>query len=81
MADQVIGEPVERALELIVGPQGSPTTSIYNVSKHAVIRIMTCLALEVGSLGTRVNVLCPGLSEHGAYSHGEPFTNGGGLMD
>ena len=47
---------------------------------HAVIRIMTCLALEVGSLVTRVNVLCPGLSEQGAYSHGEPFTIGGGLM-
>jgi 3alpha(or 20beta)-hydroxysteroid dehydrogenase len=45
----------------IAGLQGSPTTSIYNASKHAVIGIMKCLALEVGPLGIRVNVLCPGV--------------------
>jgi NAD(P)-dependent dehydrogenase (short-subunit alcohol dehydrogenase family) len=45
----------------IAGLQGSPTTSIYNASKHAVVGISKCLALEVGSLGIRVNVLCPGV--------------------
>ncbi len=45
----------------IAGLQGSPTTSIYNASKHAVVGISKCLALEVGSLGIRVNVLCPGI--------------------
>jgi NAD(P)-dependent dehydrogenase (short-subunit alcohol dehydrogenase family) len=45
----------------IAGLQGSPTTSIYNASKHAVVAISKCLALEVGSLGIRVNVLCPGI--------------------
>jgi NAD(P)-dependent dehydrogenase (short-subunit alcohol dehydrogenase family) len=45
----------------IAGLRGSPTTSIYNASKHAVIGITKCLALEVGSLGIRVNVLCPGV--------------------
>ncbi len=45
----------------IAGLQGSPTTSIYNASKHAVVGLSKCLALEVGALGIRVNVLCPGV--------------------
>lgn len=45
----------------IAGLQGSPTTSIYNASKHAVVGMSKCLALEVGALGIRVNVLCPGV--------------------
>jgi NAD(P)-dependent dehydrogenase (short-subunit alcohol dehydrogenase family) len=45
----------------IAGLQGSPTTSIYNASKHAVVGLSKCLALEVGQLGIRVNVLCPGV--------------------
>jgi NAD(P)-dependent dehydrogenase (short-subunit alcohol dehydrogenase family) len=45
----------------IAGLQGSPTTSIYNASKHAVVGLSKCLALEVGSAGIRVNVLCPGV--------------------
>ncbi len=44
----------------VAGLQGSPTTSIYNASKHAVIGIGRCLALEVGASGIRVNMLCPG---------------------
>ncbi|MET0459040.1 MAG: SDR family NAD(P)-dependent oxidoreductase [Ilumatobacteraceae bacterium] len=45
----------------IAGLRGSPTTSIYNASKHAVVGLSKCLALEVGPLGIRVNVLCPGV--------------------
>ena len=45
----------------IAGLQGSPTTSIYNSSKHAVVGMSKCLALEVGPKGIRVNVLCPGV--------------------
>jgi NAD(P)-dependent dehydrogenase (short-subunit alcohol dehydrogenase family) len=45
----------------IAGLKGSPTTSIYNASKHAVVGMSKCLALEVGSQGIRVNVLCPGV--------------------
>ena len=44
----------------IAGLQGSPTTSIYNASKHAVIGLARSLALEVGPAGIRVNALCPG---------------------
>ena len=45
----------------IAGLSGSPTTSIYNASKHAMVGLSKCLALEVGALGIRVNVLCPGV--------------------
>ncbi|MFV0276696.1 MAG: SDR family NAD(P)-dependent oxidoreductase [Parahaliea sp.] len=45
----------------IAGLQGSPTTAIYNASKHAVVGISKCLAMEVGAAGIRVNVLCPGM--------------------
>ncbi len=45
----------------IAGLQGSPNTSIYNASKHAVVGISKCLAMEVGASGIRVNVLCPGV--------------------
>lgn len=45
----------------IAGLQGSPNTSIYNASKHAVVGMSKCLAMEVGASGIRVNVLCPGV--------------------
>ncbi|HEX6358749.1 glucose 1-dehydrogenase [Actinophytocola sp.] len=40
---------------------GSPGTSVYNASKHAVLGLARCLALEVGGTGIRVNTLCPGV--------------------
>jgi len=45
----------------IAGLQGSPTTSVYNASKHALVGLAKCLAHEVGPQGIRVNVLCPGI--------------------
>lgn len=45
----------------IAGLRGSPTTSVYNASKHAVVGLAKSLAHEVGAQGIRVNVLCPGV--------------------
>lgn len=45
----------------IAGLQGSPFTSIYNASKHAVVGLSKCLAHEVGARQIRVNVICPGV--------------------
>lgn len=35
----------------------------YNTSKHAVVGMTRCLALEVGSSGINVNAICPGVVE------------------
>ena len=42
------------------GVKGSPNTACYNASKHAVIGLMRCAALECGPFGIRVNTLNPG---------------------
>jgi|TARA_B110000967_G_scaffold60343_1_gene61967 NAD(P)-dependent dehydrogenase (short-subunit alcohol dehydrogenase family) len=45
------------------GVQGSPNTAGYNSSKHAVIGLMRCAALEVAQFGIRVNTVNPGAVE------------------
>ena len=37
--------------------------SAYNTSKHAVVGMTRCLALEVGAAGITVNAICPGVVE------------------
>lgn len=39
---------------------GSRRTSAYNASKHAVMGLTRCAALEVAPQGIRVNAVCPG---------------------
>jgi NAD(P)-dependent dehydrogenase (short-subunit alcohol dehydrogenase family) len=47
----------------IAGKWGSRNQSAYNVSKHAVVGLTRCLALEAGSHQVRVNAICPGFVE------------------
>ena len=42
------------------GVKGAAQLTAYNTSKHAVIGMMRCLALELGPAGTRVNTINPG---------------------
>ncbi len=45
------------------GKWGTPNQSAYNVSKHAVIGLTRCLALEVAPHKIRVNAICPWIVE------------------
>lgn len=45
------------------GVKGSPNTAPYNASKHAVIGLMRCAALECAAHGIRVNTVNPGAVE------------------
>lgn len=42
------------------GKWGSRHQSAYNVSKHAVVGLTRCVALETAASGVRVNAICPG---------------------
>ena len=45
----------------IAGKSGAAYTSAYNASKHAVIGLTRCLAMEMAEHGINVNAICPGL--------------------
>lgn len=48
-------------LASIAGKSGAAYTSAYNASKHAVIGLTRCLAMEMAEHGINVNAICPGL--------------------
>ena len=45
------------------GKWGSVNQSAYNVSKHALVGLTRCVALEMAEYGITVNAVCPGLVE------------------
>ena len=45
------------------GKAGSMNQSAYNASKHALVGLTRCAALEMGALGITVNAICPGFVE------------------
>ena len=50
------------------GKYGSYWQSAYNVSKHGIVGLTRCLALETGAHGIRVNAICPGFVPTGMIS-------------
>jgi NAD(P)-dependent dehydrogenase (short-subunit alcohol dehydrogenase family) len=48
------------AMGSIMSEKGAPRQALYNATKHAVLGIVRCAALELGPRGIRVNALGPG---------------------
>lgn len=57
------GEGVIVNVASIAGQVGGPSMAAYVATKHGVVGLTKALAVDWGSLGTRVNALCPGLTE------------------
>jgi NAD(P)-dependent dehydrogenase (short-subunit alcohol dehydrogenase family) len=52
----------------IAGKKATLWQSAYNATKHALIGITRCLAVESGAAGVRVNAVCPGFIDTGLVS-------------
>jgi NAD(P)-dependent dehydrogenase (short-subunit alcohol dehydrogenase family) len=61
MRDQGHGKVVNMAST--AGKAGSMNQSAYNASKHALVGLTRCAAIEMGALGITVNAICPGFVE------------------
>jgi meso-butanediol dehydrogenase / (S,S)-butanediol dehydrogenase / diacetyl reductase len=51
------------AISSDAGTQGAPGYGAYCATKHGVIGLIRCMALEYGRRGVRCNVVCPGFVE------------------
>jgi len=49
------------------GKWESPNQAIYNMSKHAVVGLTRCAALEFADKGININAVCPGIVEGGMF--------------
>ena len=47
----------------VAGLRGSMNSTAYNMSKHAVVGLTRCVALENAKNGINVNAICPGVVE------------------
>lgn len=52
------------------GKWGSPNQAAYNSSKHAVVGLTRCVAVEMGQHGVTVNAICPGLVQTDILQNG-----------
>jgi len=60
------------------GKAGSRNQSAYNASKHAVVGLTRCLALETATSGVTINAICPGLTQTDSHLPGPHANRHGG---
>lgn len=71
ITQQLLPKMIERGRGNVVnvastaGKWGSKNQSAYNMSKHAVVGLTRCVALEMAPHGIRVNAVCPWLVDTG----------------
>ena len=51
------------------GKWESPNQAVYNISKHAVVGMTRCAALETAALGININAICPGFVSTGMFDN------------
>ena len=47
----------------VAGLRGSVNSAAYNTSKHAIVGLTRCIALENAKNGININAICPGIVE------------------
>lgn len=61
------------------GKWESPNQAAYNTSKHALVGMSKCVALETAAHGIQVNTLCPGMVETDMFTDFEVHAERAGL--
>ena len=61
------------------GKWESPNQAVYNISKHAVVGLTRCAALETANKGINVNAICPGFVSTGMFDNLQAAADGLGI--
>ena len=61
------------------GKWESPNQALYNTTKHAVVGMSKCIALETANRGIQVNTICPGIVDTDMFSDFETHAELAGI--
>ena len=61
------------------GKWESPNQAAYNTTKHAVVGMSKCVALETAAHGINVNTICPGMVETDLFDNFEVHAKAQGI--
>ena len=61
------------------GKWESPNQAAYNTTKHAVVGMSKCVALETAPFGLQVNTICPGMVDTDMFQNFEVHAKAAGI--
>ena len=61
------------------GKWESPNQAAYNMTKHAVVGMSKCVALETAAFGLQVNAICPGMVDTDMFQNFEVHAKAAGI--